>query len=88
MPFSGTARASGQMYVTELPGGKIAKTVPVGPYDELHQVYERLEARLKEHGHRPGGGPWESHVDDPSKTEPVTFVPKVYWPLEAETSRR
>jgi effector-binding domain-containing protein len=80
MPFTGSLTA-GEVSVVELPGGRVAKAVHVGPYDTLAQEYDRIVAWSNEHGHRLGKGPWESYVNDPSTARPEQLRTEVYWPL-------
>jgi effector-binding domain-containing protein len=35
VPFTGSVKSAGDVHVSELPGGKAAMTVHVGPYDTL-----------------------------------------------------
>jgi effector-binding domain-containing protein len=47
IPFTGSATASGEARVTTLPGGRVAKTVHVGPYETLSHEYRRIEEWLQ-----------------------------------------
>jgi len=68
-------------FVTKLPAGRAAKTLHIGPYHTLSQEYRRIEKWLAEEGHRPAEGPWESYLDDESKTPEKHLRTEVYWPL-------
>lgn len=83
LPFTGALKPSREMRVTELPGGRAAKTVHVGPYDTLSQEYRRLDAWLRERGERPDEGPWEMYVDDPDTTPQAQLHTEVYWPIRS-----
>jgi AraC family transcriptional regulator len=82
IPFTGTVTPSSGARVTTLPGGEAAKTVHIGPYETLSQEYRRIEAWLKDEGHRAGDGPWESYVDDAETTRRDLVRTEVYWPLK------
>lgn len=79
VPFEGPFTGSGDVTVTELPGGKAAMTVHVGSYESLSAEYKRIMAWADGNGTRLGNDPWEVYVKDPAPgVEPVT---EVYFPL-------
>ena len=84
IPFTGSVTASGDARVSTLPGGRVAKTVHVGPYETLSREYRRIETWLQEHGLRGGEGPWESYVDDEATmaTSRDRIRTEVYWPVK------
>jgi effector-binding domain-containing protein len=65
-----------------LPGGRVAVTRHVGPYENLRHTYEAFEKWIAENGHQPRGGAWEVYVTDPS-SEPDSskWVTEIYWPI-------
>jgi len=67
---------------SELPAGKAAALLHVGPYDTLGQEYDRLHDWIHEQGRDEGAGPWESYVDDVRNGADLsTLRTEVYWPL-------
>jgi effector-binding domain-containing protein len=81
IPFTGSLTPPAGARITELPGGRAAKTLHIGEYETLSEEYMRLEAWIREHGHKPGIGPWEAYVDDPERTPHDRVPTEVYWPI-------
>ena len=75
--------AAGEVGMSELPGGPVARTVHRGPYDGLSRTYDGLHAWIhSQPGYDDGAGPWESYVDDPGGTSDQSQVrTEVVWPL-------
>lgn len=52
----------------QLPGGTIAYTLHVGPYQSITSAYETLFAWLRQNGHTPSGPPREVYLIGPGDT--------------------
>jgi effector-binding domain-containing protein len=67
---------------SSLPGGPVAVTVHVGPYDRIAEVYDRLARWIEAEGRVAGAGPWEVYLTDPGQVEdPADWRTEVVWPL-------
>ena len=75
--------APGEIGHSELPGGPVARTVHVGPYDGLSGTYDALHDWIHEQpGVDDGDGPWESYVVDPgSVADQSELRTEIFWPL-------
>ncbi len=60
-------RGKGDIVIGHLPGGAVAKTVHVGPYEELGAAHEALVAWATEHGYDVMGPAWDVYVNDPAE---------------------
>lgn len=75
--------APGEVGISELPGGPVARTVHRGTYDGLSATYDALHDWIHaQPGYDDGAGPWGSYVDDPSSAaDPSQIRTDVIWPL-------
>jgi effector-binding domain-containing protein len=73
---------AGEVGSGELPGGPAAITVHRGAYPGLSAAYDRLRDWMREHGHAPGVGAWESYLDDPTEVGEADLRTEVIWPLD------
>jgi effector-binding domain-containing protein len=76
-PCNDVVKPEGRVEAAELPGGRVARTVHVGSYDDVGAAYEAAISWLVEEGYVTVGAPWESYLDGPEVPEPRTevFVP-------------
>jgi effector-binding domain-containing protein len=68
-PVSRPIERSGDVQPSELPGGQVAVTVHVGPYDQMEPAYQALASWVTDHGGELTGDAWEVFFSDPA-TEP------------------
>jgi effector-binding domain-containing protein len=75
--------APGEVGLSELPGGPVARAVHLGSYDGLPATYDALHDWIHaQPGYDDGAGPWESYVDMPNDmADPSKARTEVIWPL-------
>ncbi len=68
----------------ELPGGTVATTIHVGPYDGLETAWAAIMGWVQEHGHEPGELVcWETYLTDPeSEKDPARWQTQLFAPLK------
>ena len=57
---------------SELPGGRIARAIHLGPYDRLGKTHEAVQAWCRDKGHQLSGVSWEHYGhwhEDPEQME-------------------
>ena len=82
----GDLGADGVIGVSGLPGGRVARLLHSGPYDQLASAYQRLEGYLAENGVLPAGAPWETYLVMPDAVggDPRLLQTEVCWPVSAD----
>ena len=65
----------------ELCGGKMAKTVHKGPYQECESTYMKLFAWLQENNYKIVGPIREGYVNDPREVAPEEILTIIYVPI-------
>lgn len=69
--------------ISELPGGRVARLMHSGSYEELAAAYQRLEGYLAETGNQPSGAPWETYLVMPDAVggNAEFLQTQVTWPI-------
>lgn len=81
-PVTGPVAGEGRIFAGELPGGEVAATWHVGPYDTLSEAYRAIETWSQAQGREPAGSPWEIYWTDPGETpDPAEWKTEVLWPV-------
>jgi len=70
-----------EIRVYELPGGKMAKVVHKGPYEECILTYEKLFSWVAEKGKRIVGPIREIYLNDPQEVPPEEILTEIYAPI-------
>lgn len=67
---------------SELPGGRVATTVFVGPYDQIEAAYVAVQEYANESGLSLAETMWERYLTDPAQEPDLSkHVTEVFWPL-------
>ncbi|HEX6248264.1 MAG TPA: GyrI-like domain-containing protein [Nocardioidaceae bacterium] len=76
-PCNDVVKPEGRVEASELPGGRVAKTLHQGAYDGVGAAYQAAVDWLTDEGCVTVGAPWECYLDGPEVAEPRTevFVP-------------
>jgi len=80
-PFPQTIQGEGEVAQGEVPGGKAAACLHVGPYDQIRGAYEALGAWMQTNGHVASGAAYEFYLNDPRTTPPAELQTQVVFPL-------
>ena len=70
-----------EIKVYELPGGKMAKIIHKGPYEECALTYEKLFSWIAEKGKRISGPVREVYLNDPREVQPEEILTEIYAPI-------
>jgi effector-binding domain-containing protein len=69
---------AGNVRCVETPAGEVARTLHVGPYDQIGAAHEAVHAWCAAHGREIGAASWETygdHNDDPALLETtITYL--------------
>ncbi|WP_129663001.1 MerR family transcriptional regulator [Phytoactinopolyspora endophytica] len=64
-------------------GGRAARTVHVGPYDELGMAYREMEVWMGKQGLTPTAPPFDVYTNDPAVVkDPAKFETEILWPVK------
>lgn len=85
-PSSARVRAADRVTSVVLPGGSAARTVHVGPYEEMAPAYAAVTDWVRENGGEPVGDAWEVYYSDPEEEpDPATWRTEVVQPYREAT---
>ena len=72
----------GDIQASEIPGGKVATCLHVGPYAEIEPAYTALSEWMRENGHEATGVAYEMYLNDPQQTPPEELQTQIMFPLK------
>lgn len=82
VPFSQKLEGEGEVLPGEIPGGRAAGCLHVGPYNQLRAAYDALQKWMEANGHTPSGVVYEFYLNDPQTTPAAELQTQVIFPLE------
>ena len=81
-PTEGTVEVDGDMVASVLPGGRVARLVHEGSFDQLGSSWGRLAGWIAAEGLSPGADLWEVYVTEPSPAmDPADLRTELNWPV-------
>lgn len=80
-PFAQQLKGEGEVLAGEIPGGKAAECLHVGPYDQLGATYGALQQWMTANGYTPSGAAYEFYLNDPQSTPAAELRTQVVFPL-------
>ncbi len=81
-PYAQQVMGEGEILEGEIPGGKAASCLHVGPYDQVGAAYEALRKWIEAGGYTPSGVAYESYLNDPQTTPAAELQTQVVFPLK------
>ena len=82
VPVSGRVKGTAEIKSYELPGGKMARTIHKGPYQDCGPTYEKLFAWLAANGKRIVAPTREVYLNDPHEVPPEEILTEIYAPIQ------
>jgi effector-binding domain-containing protein len=82
-PVAEAQQGEGRIEAGELPGGAVASTVHVGPYEMLPDAHDAIDAWMSENGKKSRGPQWERYLTDPGgEPDPWKRETELLWPID------
>jgi effector-binding domain-containing protein len=79
-PVAKKLPGQGEIQASEIPGGKAASCIHVGPYDKIAPAYEALGQWMQSKGHQGTGVCYEIYLNDPQQTPPDKLQTQILFP--------
>ena len=82
-PTAGEVETDGDVMASRLPGGRVARLVHEGSFDQLGSSWGRLGAWIAAEGLAPGADLWEVYVTEPSPDmDPADLRTELNWTID------
>ena len=82
-PVARELEGRGEIEAGEMPGGKAATCMHIGPYDEIEAAYNALTEWIEDQGHEPTGISYEMYLNDPDEVPPEELQTQILFPLKS-----
>ncbi len=80
-PVSRKLPGRSEIQAGEMPQGRIATCLYVGPYSDIGPAYSALDEWVRENGYEATGVAYEIYLDDPTSTPPHELKTQIVLPL-------
>ncbi len=81
-PVSKKLSGKEDIKASEIPGGKVATYLYIGPYSEMEPVYNEFFQWIKDNGYETTGVAYEFYLNDPRQTPPQEPKTRILFPLK------
>jgi effector-binding domain-containing protein len=81
-PFVQQLTGKGEILAGEIPAGRAAGCLHVGPYNQVGAAYEALQKWMEACGYTPSGVAYEFYLNDPQSTPAAELQTQVVFPLK------
>jgi effector-binding domain-containing protein len=81
VPVSGSVRAEGKVRAYSIPGGKMARIMHKGPYENSEQSYAKLMTWIAEKGLQVKGPIREIYHNNPQEVKPEEILTEILVPI-------
>ena len=81
-PVPDVIKGKGELREGQLPGGKMATCLYVGPYKEIEPAYNALTEFMKQEAVIPTGVAYEFYLNDPQTTPEEELETQILFPLK------
>jgi effector-binding domain-containing protein len=80
-PVASALQGKGNIQSNQIPGGKLATCIHVGPYSAVESAYNALMSFVAEQGHEATGVAYEFYLNDPTETPQEALRTQIVFPL-------
>lgn len=80
-PVPEGVKGKGEIEAGEIPAGKFAACVHIGPYSAIESAYQALSKWMDEQGLEMGGPAYEFYLNDPENTAPEDLKTQILFTL-------